>query len=263
MDSLVRKTSAHRMQTAYAPVIEKMVTDFKPHLMIISHMLDTYRSSVTDLVRDPNTSIHQEPTDSTRRAQSWRKEIDILREYNEVHVFNTEKVFELLKKTLSRQLRPVSYAGSLERRIRGLSKPPASQEQVVSLMVFGGLSAVTRIVVMKSYDMRIRALELWMKNILSPTAQLEGQEVETLPAHGCLFPPLDPTTKDRMMAILPVLAHFFNIDELESKTGLEVISSDVPGPSTARIGMVQFFELWRTGRLMRSDFDLRRHNGGD
>lgn len=259
MDSLVRKTSAHRMQTVYAPVIEKMVTNLRPHLMIISHMLETYRSSVADLVRDPDTSIHEDRTNSTKRAQSWRKELDILREYNEMQIFTTETVFELLKKTLCRQLRPVSYAGSLERRVRGWSKPPASQEQVVSLMIFGGLSAVTKIVVIKSYDMRMRALELWMKDVLSPTARLEGKDVETLPAYQWLYPPLDPMTKDRMMAILPDLAHFFNIGELESKTGSQL---DVPGPPTARIGMLQLLNLWRTGGFMRSDFDLRRHNGG-
>ncbi|KAL8923313.1 MAG: hypothetical protein Q9208_004713 [Pyrenodesmia sp. 3 TL-2023] len=261
MDSLIRKTSAHRMQAMYAPVIDKMVNNLKPHLMIISHMLEAYRSSVADLVRDPSTSIHKDRTDSTKSPQAWRKEIDILREYNEVQVFTTEKVFELLKKTLRRQLRPISYAGSLERRLRGWSKPPASQEQVVSLMVFGGLSAVKKVMVIKSYDIRMRALEHWMKDVLSPTAQLEAKEVETLPAYRYLFIPLDTATKDRMMAILPDLAHFFNIGELQSKTGSKVVTSDVPGASTAPIGMLQFLELWRTGGFMLSDFELRRQDG--
>lgn len=226
-------------------MVRRMVTNLKPHLMIISHMLETYRSSVADIVRDHDTSIHEDHTNSNKRAQACRKELEILRECDELEIFTTEKVFELLKTTVCRQLRPVSYAGSLERRVRGWSRPPASQGQVMSLMVFGGLNAITKIVSIQSYNARIGALEHWTRDVLSPTAQLEGKQLESLPTSLCLFPPLDTTTKDRMRAILPDLAHFFNIGKLEKITGSEVIGSN-------RLDQFEFYD-----RLRSDDFRLQ------
>ncbi|KAL8894570.1 MAG: hypothetical protein Q9207_008474 [Kuettlingeria erythrocarpa] len=245
MDMYLRISSAHLWQSAYAPMVRRMITNLKPHLMVILQMLETYRSSVADIVQDHDASTHEDHTNSNRRAQSCFKELEILRGYNELDVFTTEKVFELLKTTVCRQLRPVSYAGSLERRVRGWNKPPASQGQVMSLMVFGGLNAITKIIAHQSYNMRIGALEQWMRDVLSPTAQPEGEELGNLSTSLCLFPPLDVTTKDRMRAILPDLAHFFNIAELEKKTGSEVIRSN-------RMDTLEFY-----GRLCSDDFGLQ------
>lgn len=38
--------------TYHAPFVDRVINNLKPHLIIISHMLETYRSSMAELVQD-------------------------------------------------------------------------------------------------------------------------------------------------------------------------------------------------------------------
>ncbi|KAL9576010.1 MAG: hypothetical protein Q9212_007469, partial [Teloschistes hypoglaucus] len=128
-----------RAQETYTRQLTTTTRNLRPHLLIISHMLHSYRSSLAALVANVDLTGTQREAVSGIRVRAWRKEIAIMRAYNQDQICHTSLVFELLKKILCSRLRPASYATYVERRARGWTKPAATDEQVVALMVFGGL----------------------------------------------------------------------------------------------------------------------------
>lgn len=258
------KSPAQLMQSKHASLRRVMVSNLRPHLMIISHMLETYKVSLAKLVQDVDLLKFESSLVSNKRVQAWRKEVGILRGYNEWEVCRTSMVFEFLKKTLFRQLRPVSYAGPVERRLRGWTKPSASDSQVMALMIFGGFDAIKKVITIQSYNMRIKALERWLKP-LAPTEPPRNLQLAARNREHLLIPPtfrhsLDPEIACRMMLILPDRARFFNVWELEELTGSQIFTSDVR-MTRYRRELLEFLALLRSDAL-DTDFELRRQEGG-
>ncbi|KAI4270081.1 MAG: hypothetical protein LQ337_006908 [Flavoplaca oasis] len=173
---------AQLARSPYAHKVNFVAENLKPYLMIISHMVGAYRSSVTKIVQE-------ERSVGEMRLQACRSEREIMRK----HASNdrVSLVFEFLRKILSQQLRPASYATFLERRISGWTKPSASDDKFMSLIVFGGLSAINHILNNPTYNKGIQACEDWQTQA--------GNSKLTRPA-----------TIQRIRAILPNGSHFFN-----------------------------------------------------
>ena len=202
----------------HAHKVNFMAENLKPYLIIISHMIDAYRSSVIKIVQE-------EQSVGEMRLQACRSEREIMRK----HASNdrVSLVFEFLRTILSRQLRPASYATFLERRIRGWTKPSASDDQFISLIVFGGLSAINHVLNNPTYNKRILACEDWQSQVRS----------SELPRHA---------TIQRIRAVLPNRAHFFNPwARAESKGELWL------KPDTRE------FQLWLRTNHEGTDFGLR------
>ncbi|KAL9592528.1 MAG: hypothetical protein Q9179_006624 [Wetmoreana sp. 5 TL-2023] len=234
--------------------------NLRPHLMIISHMLQTYRSSMAELVQDFDLVNYDRAMISNIRVRSWRKEIEILKLYNEMEICRTSMVFELLKKVLCRQLRPASYATYVERRVRGWTKPSATDQQVVSLMIFGGLEAIKRVMSFRTYNERIEALHDGLSHLTSGISR----EVSQLPVSGSLsrvamslVKPLYLFIINRLSTVIPDRVRFFNVGELEVLVGSHAITSKVPSEAFGLMRSVDFLTLLRSDS-MNSDFELRR-----
>lgn len=236
MEIFYCKSPAHLMQSKHAPLFRTIVSNLKPHLMIISHMLERYKTSLAALVQDVDLLLYERALVSNKRVQAWREEVEILKDYNDREVCNTCLVFEFLKKTLFRQLRPASYAGSVERRLRGWTKPSASDDQVMTLMVFGGLDAIKRVITNQTYNARINLLEHELKSVVRT---------------------LDPVVTSRMMRLLPDRARWFNVWALQKLTGSNIITSTA-STSTRQMEPLEFLALLRSEAMDR-DFDLRSH----
>ncbi|KAL8876339.1 MAG: hypothetical protein Q9198_005448 [Flavoplaca austrocitrina] len=166
----------------HAYKVNSMVENLKPYLIIISHMREAYRSSVIKIVQE-------EQSVGEMRLQACRSEREIMRK--NASNDRVSLVFGFLRTILSRQLRPASYATFLERRIRGWTKPCASDDQFISLIVFGGLSAINHVLNNPTYNKRILACEDWQ-------SQASSSE---LPRHA---------TIQRIRAVLPNRTQFFN-----------------------------------------------------
>ncbi|KAI4179415.1 MAG: hypothetical protein LQ348_005400 [Seirophora lacunosa] len=224
----------------------------EPHLLIIGHMLERYRSSVAALVQEVDLLHGDSGLVSQTRAQAWSKEVEILNEYDEVEVYSTSMVFDLLKKTLSRELRPVSYATSWEWRLRGLTLRSATERQVMELMVFGGLGAIKKVITISSYSRRLQELECWM-HALTPV-EAANETDDSLIVHRNYCYALAPVIAARIMRILPSRASFFDVWELGHRTGLQIGRVDVP---MRRMEPADFLRLAWSGRMV-SEFPIRR-----
>ncbi|KAL8650789.1 MAG: hypothetical protein Q9226_004994 [Calogaya cf. arnoldii] len=169
-------------RSPHARKVHFMVGNLRPYLLIISRMLEAYRSSVAKIVRE-KLSVEE------MRLRACSSECDIMKQYASND--RVSLVFEFLKKILFRQLRPASYATFVERRIRGWTEPSANEDKVMPLMIFGGTDAVNKVLNSPTYNNRIRALEDWLSK--AGVSELSR-----------------PATNQRMKAILPDRSHFFN-----------------------------------------------------
>ncbi|KAL8724029.1 MAG: hypothetical protein Q9166_008173 [cf. Caloplaca sp. 2 TL-2023] len=200
METYSCKSPAALARSQHAHKVDIMVDNLKPHLTIISHMLELYRQYMAKLVQRDHS-----PVDKLRN-KVCHIELDLMRQYNSMLIDRTSMVFDMLKKTLFRQLRPVSYAPFHERRFRGWTKPPANDEQVMALMVFGGLDTIKQVISIPTYNMRIQALDDW----LSMAGTIKDRSMN----HG-----LSLGTIKRIKAILPDASRFFNIWKLAEAAG--------------------------------------------
>ena len=125
-------------------------------LMYISHFLESYRAALIQL-RD------QLPDGVLPNHQRIQRQI--IERYDLQHIYLAHAMFNLLAMVVYRKLRPPSYAGNLERRLRGWSRQPATREDVVKLLVIGGLDEVKRVMEGKTYVERRDALDIFLMSI--------------------------------------------------------------------------------------------------
>ncbi|KAL8766684.1 MAG: hypothetical protein Q9209_006614 [Squamulea sp. 1 TL-2023] len=240
------KTAAALARSPHAHKVEIMVDNMRPYLMIISHMLEVYRSSVAKIVQGTRSLKEM-------KSQAYHAEREIMKQYASTD--RTSLVFEIVKKTLFRQLRPASYASAVERMIRGWTEPSANDDKVMSLIVFGGVDAINRVIGMPTYNTRIRALEDWLYR--AGASELPRPRTEETIRNRSLKHGLGPATIQRIKTILPNRSHFFDKWALAdclspaNSTGepRSVIVIPKPDPVT--------FQLWLRSEKVRSDFDLR------
>lgn len=243
------KSSAALARSPHAHKVRFMVDNLKPYLIILSHMLEVYRSSVTTIVQEKSALEEM-------RLQACRSECEIMRQYSSGDRLSL--VFEMVKKTLFRQLRPASYATFREMRIRGRIESSANDDKVMSLIVIGGVEGIYHVVSKPTYDLRIQALE----DMLSKAggSELPRAKPDTLPRGSTTHDP-GPATVQRIKAILPDRSHFFNqwarIDSRGPRDfTLEMRPLAFPKPDMGE------FQLWLRTKQMKSDFELRRSKAG-
>ncbi|KAL8924735.1 MAG: hypothetical protein Q9172_002553 [Xanthocarpia lactea] len=223
--ALARSPHAHKVA---------IVNDnLRPYLVIISHMLEVYRSSMAKVVQEKN-SVEE------TRLQACRSERAIMKQYTSDE--RTPLVIEFLKKTLFRQLRPASYATFLERRIRGWTEPSANDDKVMSLIVFGGVDAIRRVLGVQNYNMRIRALEDWLSD--AGVTERSRSKTDEAIKHRSANHGLGPATIQRIKAILPDRSRLF-------ATWAPGEPITIPKPDSGE------FLLWLRTEHVGSDFRLR------
>ena len=88
--------------------------------------------------------------------------------YDADHLLRAHGLYKLLLAAFVRKLRPPSYAGRFERTLRGWRKTPASQADIVKVLLLGGIPEVKRIFAIKTYAARRSALDEFIQGFKSP-----------------------------------------------------------------------------------------------
>lgn len=92
----------------------------------------------------------------------------IIDRYDPKQLLQVHQMYKLLLAAFVRKLRPPSYAGRLERSLRGWGKTPASQDDIVKVLLVGGIREVKRIIEIKSYAARRKALDEFIETLTLP-----------------------------------------------------------------------------------------------
>ena len=142
----------------FADQYENMINNMEPLLLHIFHFLEQYRAALIDSVKI-RTQECDEVNQHIRCREHLQEEMKILEQYDIKILSRTDAMYKVLCMIVVRKLRPPSYAGKFERALRGWSREPAREEDIVKLLVLGGLEEVKNILDFYNYAARRNALD--------------------------------------------------------------------------------------------------------
>lgn len=204
-------------------VAKNMTLKMQPYLLMLFHFLETYRAELVEAVKTCDISV-----ENVREATHRQAEAHVVRQYNGHVIHDLVSLSRLLIRGIGRkQLRPSSYAGMLERRLRGWSTKPASEEQCMRLFVIGGLESVYMVISLPDYSKRIDALKRHLQHLSSKPMDPQlarrfcvmsrnNRHMKSRPELSTIMPPLDEPIANRISQLLPNQDDFLNIQRLSA-----------------------------------------------
>lgn len=150
----LRTSEAQRLE--FAPQHERMRRRLIPLLFTIFHFFETYRTLHVQYIKDHNGyGLSRDPYTLNPI------ELKIMEMYDDKTLLRVHEVFPMVVASFCRRLRPPSYAGRLERSLRGYLKDAPSEEIYAAALCVGGLRQVERFWEIKSYSARRGAVDSW------------------------------------------------------------------------------------------------------
>lgn len=153
----LRTTDAQRLE--FAPQHERMRRRLIPLLFTIFHFFETYRSMHLEYVKEHGHGLSQSPFTLNPI------ELKIMEMYDDQTLLRVHQVFPMVIASFCRRLRPPSYAGRLERSLRGYLKDRPADEVYAAALCVGGLRQVERFWEIKGYNSRRGAVDSWFTSV--------------------------------------------------------------------------------------------------
>jgi hypothetical protein len=134
-----------------------------PALWTVDHYLSTYR----DLL------LHAHPSHSSlERSRFWhcvscgKVLIEIVASYPAETLLPAYQAMRLLAVHLKQSSRAPSYAGTIERVVRRLTKRPAGEEDLAVFILLGGVEALRKVTVLKgTYNQRLEVVRSFLEMV--------------------------------------------------------------------------------------------------
>lgn len=164
-------------QDGFYPRHQRIRSRCQPLLLTLYHFFESYRNHlVAPVLNEASGFTKVGPLDfSTFPQLGNTQELErmIIDRYDPERLLQVHQMYKLLLAAFVRKLRPPSYAGRFERTLRGWRKTPASQDDIVKVLLLGGIPKVKRIIEIKTYSARIKALDEFLQG-LSSTKNEDG-----------------------------------------------------------------------------------------
>lgn len=129
------------------------------------HFFESYRELHLQHIRELGYGLSKKPYTLNPI------EAKIMNTYDDLTLLRVHQVFPLVVSSFYRRLRPPSFAGRLERTLRGYLKDPPSDNVYVAALCVGGLRQVERFCEVKGYTARRAAVDAWHGNIMRELAE--------------------------------------------------------------------------------------------
>jgi hypothetical protein len=149
----LRNTEAQRLE--FEPQHKRMRQRLMPLVFALFHFFETYRDLHVQHLAKNGTPLHLQPfTLNPIEAQ-------VMAMYDDQTLLKVHQAFPLVISSFSRRLRPPSYAGRLERSIKGYLKDRPKDEVYATILAVGGLRQAQRFWETKGYNARRAAVDTW------------------------------------------------------------------------------------------------------
>lgn len=158
----LRTTEAQRLE--FAPQHERMRRRLIPLLFTIFHFFETYRTMHIQYIKEHGHGLSRQPYTLNPI------EVKIMEMYDDQTLLRVHQVFPMVIASFCRRLRPPSYAGRLERSLRGYLKDRPADEIYAAALCVGGLRQVERFWEIKGYNSRRGAVDLWYNTVTKEPA---------------------------------------------------------------------------------------------
>lgn len=162
----LRNTPAQRNE--FTQQHERMRRRLIPLLFTVFHFFETYRDLHVEFVQEHGYGLN-------RAAYTINPvEAQIMNMYDDKTLLQVHQIFPMVVASFVRRLRPPSYAGRLERTIRGYLRDKPADEIYATALCVGGLRQVEKFWEIKGYSTRRGAVDKWynglMKEPIEPAA---------------------------------------------------------------------------------------------
>ncbi|MDA4133440.1 MAG: hypothetical protein OK454_10010, partial [Thaumarchaeota archaeon] len=155
----------------FAPQRERMRRRLIPLLFTIFHFFETYRDlHIRYLAEHDGRGLRQTPYTLNPI------EVAIMSMYDDKTLLSVHQVFPLVVSAFLRRLRPPSYAGRVERSLRGYLREKPPDEVHVATLCIGGLRQVERFWEIKGYNSRRAAVDIWYGSITGEPAEPQARQ---------------------------------------------------------------------------------------
>lgn len=153
------RTSKSQRQD-FAPQQERMRRRLIPLLFTIFHFFEMYRKlHLEHVVENSGHGLRHTPYTLNPI------EVKIMSMYDDKTLLRVHQVFPLVISSFCRQLRPPSYAGRVERSLRGYLREKPSDEVHAAILCLGGLRQVERFWEIGGYNSRRGAVDHWYSSV--------------------------------------------------------------------------------------------------
>jgi hypothetical protein len=153
----LRNTEAQRLE--FQPQRERMRRRLIPLLFTVFHFFETYRELNVKFVREHSYGLNKMPyTINPIEAQ-------IMSMYDDKTLLQVHQIFPVVVASFVRRLRPPSYAGRIERTLRGYLKDKPADEIYAAALCVGGLRQVERFWEIKGYTARRSSVDAWYNGV--------------------------------------------------------------------------------------------------
>jgi hypothetical protein len=149
----LRTTDIQRQE--FEPQHRRMRQRLMPLVFTLFHFFETYRDLHVQHLAANGTPLHLQPYTLNPI------ECQVMAMYDDQTLLKVHQVFPLVISSFSRRLRPPSYAGRLERSIKGYLKDRPADEVYATIIAIGGLRQAQRFWETKGYNARRAAVDTW------------------------------------------------------------------------------------------------------
>ncbi|KAG9234120.1 hypothetical protein BJ875DRAFT_401674 [Amylocarpus encephaloides] len=148
-----RDTDARRLE--FEPQRQRMCRRLTPLIFTLFHFFETYRELHVKHLIYGGVPLRQTPY--TRNPI----ECQVMAMYDDQTLLRVHEVFPFVISSFSRRLRPPSYAGRIERSLKGYLKDRPPDEVYASIITVGGLRQAQRFWETKGYNIRRESVDIW------------------------------------------------------------------------------------------------------
>lgn len=142
-------------QQEFEPQHQRMRQRLMPLVFTLFHYFETYRDLHAKYLAANGTPLHLLPYTLNPI------ECQVMAMYDDQTLLKVHQVFPLVMSSFRRRLRPPSYAGRLERSIKGYLKDAPVDEVYATIISIGGLRQAQRFWETKGYNARRAAVDTW------------------------------------------------------------------------------------------------------
>ncbi|ROW18009.1 hypothetical protein VPNG_00397 [Cytospora leucostoma] len=133
---------------SFASQRERMYRRLIPLLFTVFHFLEKYRKLHLQYILEHGYGLERTPYTLNPI------EVQIMNMYDDRTLLQVHQVFPLIVASFCRRLRPPSYAGRVERAVRGYLREKPADELHTAILCLGGLRQVLRLWEVKGYNTR-------------------------------------------------------------------------------------------------------------
>jgi hypothetical protein len=139
----------------FEPQHRRMRQRLVPLVFTLFHFFETYRELHVKHLASNGVPLHKQPYTLNPI------ECQVMESYDDQTLLQVHQVFPLVISSFSRRLRPPSYAGKLERSLKGYLKARPADEVYATIITIGGLRQAQRFWETKGYNARRAAVDTW------------------------------------------------------------------------------------------------------